>query len=414
MSILADLKAEEDAVLTAALATRKKWLAQLKRLAGRRRDLVHELGALESSGEEPLGQELTRLGRERDELSRDIAELEERLAGMRGRKRQLDLQIEDVNNQRDAGLSGYRNALKEVDASVSRLLKKPPVKPLDLDAIQLSRVDEDGNRVPVDVEQSSGGIEFLHLHPDRRTVDMARDWWEAEIRILEERKGDVDKEMAALEEGVRVWEKAAQIVSDYEINLSKEMNGGVDDDNKGKSRELTPEEAMHGQLDKLADVIAGLEELLHEAEARSWNLLICAIGAELEAFRQAQELLRDTLRSVGLLGDEPEADENEDNEPTPQLGRSMTGKVSPVKRTETSRKASGNTDLVDVHDDTTTTESDNEVPPDLLVAHDESHEDDGRSPRLKRSFVGQHDEREDSENEVPHEFLAEHGTDEEG
>lgn len=403
MSVLADLKGEEDAVLTAALATRKKTLAQLKRLAGRRRDIVHTLKVLESDGQEPLGRELRDLDREREKLARDIPELEERLAGMRSRKRWLDGRMEDVRNQREAGLSGYRNALKEVDANVSVLLKRPPVRPLDLDAIRLSKIDEEGNKVIVEVEQSPGGIEFLHLRPERRTVDMARDWWEAEIRILEERKADVDKDRIALEEGLSVWEEACKIVSDYEMSLSREIKGEVDDEGKGKGQEPTPEEAMRAQLDKIAGVIAKLEELLHKVELRSWNLLICAIGAELEAFKQAQEMQRDILRTAGLGDEHDDADQNEgDDGPTPRLGRSMSGKVSPSKQTETL----DHNDLVDVHDDTATTASDNEVPSDLLVGGEGDH-DDEPSSSLKPSFADRDDEPEDSENEVPHEFLAE-------
>ncbi|KAJ9144015.1 Autophagy-related protein 28 [Coniochaeta hoffmannii] len=409
MSVLADLKAEEDAVLTAALATRKKWLAQLKRLAGRRENIAHELRALESGAQEPLGQELRGLDREREKLCKDITELEERLAGMRSRKRLLDMQIQDVKNQREAGLSGYRNALKEVDASVSNLLQRPPVKPLDLDAMRLQKIDEEGNRVPAEIEQSPGGIEFLHLVPQRRTVDMARQWWDAEIKILEERKAEVDNERIALEQGVQVWEKAVKIVSDYEISLIRQMNGEMDDGHKGKGREPTLEEAMRGQLDKLAKVIAGLEELLRDVELRSWNLLICAIGAELEAFKQAEEIQRDMLRSAGFDDEEAEPDRNGENGPTPRLGRSVSGKISPIKKTATPE----NKDLVDVHDDTAATESDNEVPPDLLVAQEEEERGGESSPSRTRDVVSRNDEREDSENEVPREFLAEHdGNDE--
>jgi hypothetical protein len=292
--------------------------------------------------------------------------------------------------------------LKEVDANVSVLLKRPPVKPLDLEAIRPPKRDEEGNEVVGGMEQSPGGVEFLRLRPERRTINMARDWWEREIRILEDRKGDVDKDRTALQEGLRVWQEAIKLVSDFETRLGNEMKGGTHDDGKGKSKELTPEEAMHAQLERMAEVMAGLERLLLKAEDRSWNLLICAIGAELEAFRQAELLLRGALRAAGFGGED--ADANEDEGLTPQLGRSMSGKISPVKRDGTP----GNDNLMDLHehDDAATTESDNEVPLDLLVAHEEEHDD--ASPVLKRNFVSRRDERKDSEIEVPREFLAEH------
>lgn len=405
MSVLADLKAEEDAVLTSALAARKKALTELKRLAGRRAGIVDKLKALESDGQEPLGQELRELERETGAVSREIVELEERLVGLRSRKRWLDGRIEDVNNRREAGLSGYKNALKELDANVSTLLKRPPVKPLDLEAIRPAKRDEEGNEITGDIEQSPGGVEFLRLRPERRTINMARDWWESEIRILEDRKGDVDKDRAALEDGVRVWQEAIRLVSDFETRLRNAMKGDIHDDGKGKGKEPTPEEAMHAQLEDMAEVITGLERLLLKAEDRSWNLLICAIGAELEAFKQAEQLLREALGATSSGDEDHAVDPDVDEGLTPQLGRSMSGKASPVKQTGTPAR-DNLLDLHDEHDDTATTESDNEVPPDLLVAHEEEHEDPSTVP--KRSFVSRGDEPEESENGVPSEFLSGH------
>ncbi|KAB5578153.1 hypothetical protein GE09DRAFT_542041 [Coniochaeta sp. 2T2.1] len=408
MTYLADLKAEEDAALTSALAARKKALAQLKRLASRRVGIADEL-RVHSSGGEPLGQELRDLERERNAVSREITELEGRLAGLKMQKRSLEHRIEDVANQREAGLSGYRNALKEVDADVSYLLKRPPVKPLDVEAIRPPKRDQDGNDTSGEVQQSTGGAEFFRLRPERRTIDMARDWWECEVRILEKRKGEVDKDRTALEEGVEVWNQAVKIVSDYEAELQKEMKGGGDDDDKGKNNERTPEEAFHVQLEKVAEVKAKLEKLLLKAEDRMWNLLICAIGAEVEAYNQGEALLREAMKAAGYLQEDEGADQQDDDDgPTPQLGRSMSGKASPVKRDGSPQ--GGN--LVDFHnehdehDDTMTTESDNEVPPDLLVAHEEEQEES--SAIRRRSFGSPQDEQEDSENEVPGEFLAEH------
>jgi hypothetical protein len=413
MALLADLKAEEDAVLTAALGTRKKALAQLRRLAGRREGIVEELKVLEGDGEEPLGRELTELGDERKAVSGEIAELEERLVGLRNRKRWLDGRIADVKNRKEAGLSGYRNALREVDSGVESLLKRPPVKPLDLEVVGGVKREEEGE-VGRELEQSPGGVEFLRLRPERRTIEMARDWWESEVKILETRRFEVDKDRNALEEGVQMWRDAVQLVSDFEISLRDEMKGDQPDDPKGKSKVPTPEEAMHAQLGKMGEVMTELEEWLQTAEDRGWNLLICAIGAELEAFREAALMLREALRAAGF-GDQ---DDDGDDGPTPQLGRSMSGKMSPEKRNASLEV----NNLVDFHDDTNTaaTESDNEVPPDLLVSHEDEHEEDepehDQSPVMRRSSASYSVEREDSQssqsgNEVPPEFLAEHSRD---
>jgi len=176
-----------------------------------------------------------------------------------------------------------------------------------------------------------------------------------------------------------------------------------------------------------------LEERLHLAEDKGWNLLICAIGAELAAFKEAEHLLREALRGAGLDVGEPDDQGVEGEETyytaetaTPRLGRSTSNLRSfgdshdPDSTTNNtsqsftlnridSRNSSRNTntnadtstkaknELLDLHEeeDARSMESDNEVPADLLVAHPESL----HSPTLSR---------EDSENEVPPEFLAQH------
>jgi hypothetical protein len=411
MALLADLKAEEDAVLTAALGTRKKALAQLRRLGGRKEGLVEELEAMEGDARDPLGQELTELGNERKAVTSEIAELEERLAGLRKRKRWLDGRIEDVKNQKEAGLSGYRNALREVDNGIESLLKRPPVKPLDMEVIGSG--SRENGKDDMEVEQSPGGVEFLRLRPERRTIEMARDWWEREIRILENRRLEVDKDRKALEEGVDIWRDAVQLVAGFETRLREELKGERPDDEKGKNRERTPEEAMHAQLDNMAEVMAGLDEKLRTAEEQGWNLLICAIGAELEAFRVGEMMLRKALKAAGYEGD---------TDRTPQLGRSMSGTRSFARQNSNP----GEQNAVGAHEDTkaSASESDNEVPADLLVdtndddddnEHDaeDEHRAQYQTPPRRRSvapYVTSNDEEDvgqQSENEVPHEFVAE-------
>ncbi|KAK4032916.1 pyruvate kinase [Parachaetomium inaequale] len=253
------------------------------------------------------------------------------------------------------------------------------------------------------IPESPGGVEFLRLRPERRTAEMAREWWEGEVGILERRKVEVDKERAALEEGVEVWKGAVKLVSEFEADLRKEMKGGGDAETsngkgKGKMGELASppafEQAMYAQLDKMRVVMAGLEERLHVVEENGWNLLICAIGAELEAFRQAESMLREALRAAGFdVGD----DGGDQGNSTPHLGRSTSLRDSSQRLDEAEPTGGGK--LVDLHDepeDDREPESDNEVPPDLLFAAAEEHE--LASPDLSR---------EDS-NEIPAEFLREH------
>ena len=116
------------------------------------------------------------------------------------------------------------------------------------------------------------------------------------------------------------------------------------------------------------------------AESKHWNLLICAIGAELEAFIEAQALLKET---IGLPEPTPAPSSPEHNESTDK-----SEEASQDGREES-------------HD-----ESDNEVPADLLVSKFEDHDRDPPDSDQKSSVVLRRDSS--GENDVPAEFLAEH------
>ena len=409
ISLLADLKAEEDASLAAALSTRKKALAQLRRLSAQREGITDELRTLEADGEEPLTRELRDLTEERQHVSAEIGELEERLVSLRNRKRWLDGRIQDVTNRREAGLSGYKGALKEVEGRVDGLLRRPPVKPLDVEIIAGRSHGSEGELGQessdlAEVEQAPGGAEFMRMRPERRTLEMAKEWWESEVAILERRQAEVDKERAALEEGLEVWGEAVKLVSDFEAGLQKAMRGLAEDANTPSS----PDQVMRAQLDKMAAVYTGLEERLHLAEEKGWNLLICAIGAELEAFKQAEEMLRSTLSPEGSPKREDDSDDDSrgsrSSPPLAKVSLSTTLKGSQVFKPP---GGSNNQQLVDLHEHDQrgkALESDNEVPADLLVSHrpDQDIDDSRRGIGLKR------EDSMSSENEVPPEFLAEH------
>ncbi|KAL1876176.1 hypothetical protein VTK73DRAFT_9614 [Phialemonium thermophilum] len=423
MMRLAELKEEEDSLLASAVAARKDALVRLRKLAGQRRGIVKHLEALRDGDEDPVAREFGELEEELNSVEREMAQLEERLRALRQKKRQLDARVEDVRNRREAGLSGYKGALRDVDAKVSGLLTSPPVHPLDPEALSASRSRAGDDTAPDadgDFDDAvATGIEFMRLRPERRTVEMARDWWEGEVHILERRRSVVERERTALEEGMRVWNEAVRLVSDFEARLRKEMRGELEADDKGKQSTPTPEQAMYAQLDRMAEVMSGLERHLQTAEDHGWNLLICAIGAELEAFREADRLLRETLGAAAAAAaaadgsvDGKEEEDDDDGGPTPRLGRSANFKpVSGSRQAKAgggkgSGDGGGTGELVDFAEEKKdSAESDNEVPPDLLAVHEEEEHDD-TLPRGQRGGKALH--HEGSEDEIPPEFLAQH------
>lgn len=462
MALAADLKIEEEANLDSALFVRKKALSELRKLSTQRDAIVEELRTLEGDDEEPLARELRELDEEYNNVRAEIAELEERLVGLRKRKRWLDGRRLDVRNRREAGLSGYKGALKEVDDKLEDVLIKPRVLPLDVEAIAGPGQNERNQ----DVEQQAlVGLEFMRLRPERRTADMAKDWWESEIALLERRKEEVNKERSALEEGAEVWREVVRLVTAYEEDLRKEIakasraepGGFGHDSGKGKGKVAADDQASSplkfysSQLDKITKVMGELNEKFNLAEEHGWKLLLCAIGAELEAFKQGKEMIQGILMEQGYEF-EDEKEYQGSNGSTPRLGRSTatvlqdsTGawttshgnRPTGTEHRDVAHVTQGDDDdnahtygpnhldLVDLEDDgpgnhedkqsTDHDESDdNEVPPDLLVSKVDTDDNDDSQPgggvdlRVSRQSL-ETSKATDSENEVPPEFLAHHG-----
>ncbi|KAH8766632.1 hypothetical protein F5883DRAFT_555308 [Diaporthe sp. PMI_573] len=408
MAQLANLKVEEDASILSALSTRKQALAKLRRLSTKHDDIAEELTALETDEAEPLAKELEELGSEHRGVCSEIEELQKRLAELRTRRRYLESRMDGVKNRREAGLSGYKNALKEVEDTTNTFLARPPVKPLDVEAL----TDSTDTKDPV---STAGGVEFMHLRPERRTIDMAREWWENEISILERRKAQVDIERAALEEGGRIWEEVVRLVLDFETELRKIMSGMMASSvhgGKGKDHELPSKETiLKLQYEKINTVVMGLEQRLHVAEDHGWNLLIAAIGAELEAFKQAQKINRDMLRESGIVVDDPAPSD------VPRENSGISASTNNSFHTVNGGSANLDElqqqllDLPNNREDEKTDESDNEAPADLLVTQAGSQERE-QYHNDRRDVDGVNEtpvlDRESSDNEVPPEFLVEH------
>ncbi|OAA73420.1 autophagy Atg28p [Cordyceps fumosorosea ARSEF 2679] len=368
MAALVELKREEDAHVDTALSERKKALIHLSRLSTKRNGVSNELHELEDNEEEPLGKEIRELGSKYDSLTQGIRQLEVKLMAMRNQRKFVRERIDDVQNRRDAGLSGYRGALKSIDNELQSIMMHPPIQPLDPEVFcpPGSAANE---------TESPGGLEFLGLIPERRTPAMAKSWWEQELSVLDRRRLQISKERQALEEGSAVWSEVTKLVTSFESSLRHLMKIGAPQtpsSTKGKEPLLSQESVIHGQLAKMTEVVAQLEAYLRQAESEGWNLLVCAVGAELEAFREAQDMLQGLFEQDALS--EPTSSQNDAH--------------------DKQHHASGDVE-----------ESDNEVPPDLLGSTDGA----SQTENLASDDVGEHMaelKRVDSENDVPPEFLA--------
>jgi hypothetical protein len=227
----------------------ERWSQKRSRLLGRIRDT-------EAESSDTRNQTLQD---EASKLEQEIRLKEEELLSLKARHRRVLSELAGAENSIEAKVSSYKASLSILEKQIAGYLAKPPDPKL------------------VTVTSSH----FLKLPPKRRTLEMAHDYWQDEHARLAERCDEVDRDRAALEEGAVLWNDVMKKVVDFEASLQVQMQQSNTDPSR--------------LLSLLETTMAYLEEKLEFARMRSWNLLVCAIGAELEAFKQGKDLLEGTL-----------------------------------------------------------------------------------------------------------------------
>ncbi|KAI0593655.1 hypothetical protein F4775DRAFT_489115 [Biscogniauxia sp. FL1348] len=403
MSMLSDLKNEEDAYIATALAERKAALSRLRNLSTQKRCITAELEAIESDRDQPIESNIKMLEQQHRVVVDDIEKCEQRLRELKKEKALLENKIQETKSIRDSTLSGYQGALKECDRGIYDIMKWPGVEVLEVD--DLTAQDEDLKAL---VDKHISGYQFLSLRPERRTMDMAKDWWEGEVQILERRKAAVDKERTALEEGSQLWRDTLRLLSAQDAQLSFSMGVIA----KYSYRQLTPEfsepgEILQKQYKLCKTTIKELEDLYGYTEAQGWNLLVAAIGAELDFFAGLKSHLGETLEIAGYAD----------------------GVVTPARSSSPTKMANGG-NLVDLHEQDTKgveekhaeqeelsgsvvrrwggAEEPNNVPEDLLVNHKEESDNEVPPGLLNETADTHHGSDDEQPNEVPPEFLSLH------
>ncbi|KAL5359133.1 Alpha/Beta hydrolase protein [Aspergillus floccosus] len=205
--------------------------------------------------------------------------METRLSQMKARHRHVLEEISQLDNSVESKLSSYKASLSLLESKIQRFLQSPPVEPY-----------------PVNPEQTV----FYSLNPKRRTLDMAKEYWDTEQSDLQRRQEEITAEIQALEEGGGVWKQVVGEVSGFEKRLRATMRRSIE----RQSQVLNPDESPDNQaaagevqsiLEDLTHTTTCVEHHLEIAEAKDWRLLICCIAAELEALREARNLLLDAF-----------------------------------------------------------------------------------------------------------------------
>jgi hypothetical protein len=274
MRDFAALKKEEDGLIRAQVQEREDALSRVESFMSKRDGIVSEITVISS---ERSAQSVGHLRAEADRLDIQIRELENRLFEMKARHRHLTDEAQQVENSVESKLSSYNASLELLDKDIKQFLARPPI------AHPGSAIAPEPGNSTVDTGS------FYLLTPERRTLQMANEHWHAEREELNRRRKAIEWEKKALEEGGRVWREVMNGVRTFEKDLKAQMQKLSISSTSQQERN----EGMATLLSKMDKTMDFLESRLEDAEAKDWKLLICCIGAELEAFKEGKDMLTD-------------------------------------------------------------------------------------------------------------------------
>ena len=228
----------------------------------------------------PEGLSLQSLQEEDQALQDQIEAMESKLSELKSQQTIVRSQMSTLKNSVDSASSSYKASLSMLDSQTSDFLRKPPLFGTAVDA---------------------PSTYFFSLPRDRRTLALAKDHFNEIHRAGQAQEAGAEKERLALVDGAEVWREIIQDVTDLEDCLKKEMrnvsrspresNGptSLQDGSRAQG-------GMRGLLYRMITITIHLERHFEDAQSKGWSLLVCCIGAELEAFRQGQEILQQALQ----------------------------------------------------------------------------------------------------------------------
>ena len=294
----------------------------------------------------------------------EVQELEDRLLQLRAQQRHLASEISRMTNSVEARLSSYKASLSLLESDVRRFLSEHP-------------------QTKIHSDRSAHTPSFFSLPAKRRTLDMAQGHWSSQQELLKEKLEQAELEKDALEEGAHVWEEVIVEVTTFEKGLRRALRQVMRKPRDRRTSPLSTSPDYLAQSDStespkaLVQVMSDMDRLINQldqkyklAEARDWKLLMCCIGAELEALREGNEMLKGFgPRSPVLDGHEQANGGSKD-----PLGDLEIGISKPEDDNDVSREHTAEPE--DYHDSVEKTEvgedEDADPDPDLLVSHDDA------------------------------------------
>jgi len=281
---LAALKSREGKVMEAQLAETEEDLSVAQRLASKKKGLEHQVHNIEN---EEASRQVEEFKREEKSLDAEIKVIESKLWEMKARQRHLLGQLEGLDNSIQSKLSSYKAALTLAEKEAKAFLARPK-----------------GNS-----SNSQGGSESIWALPvQRRTLEMANEHFYEEREELNQWSMDIRFEKSALEEGAVMWEDVVSKVTAVEEILREEMQRLPAHQVPKLASENDAADGVRNILKRMESAKSHIESQMTIAEERKWKLLVCCIGAELEAIIEGYEVLQNAL-NASRISDTVEKDD---------------------------------------------------------------------------------------------------------
>jgi len=251
------------------------------------------------------------------------------------------MKLLSLNNSVQAKLSSYKSSLSMLDAEIEEFLSRSPPPPTNRPSLNSS---------------------YHVLPPGRRTLQMATEHLTSDQEAVRSRQEAFSVELEALEEGYVVWKDVISEVTGFETHLRQEINrmdrmaASIDVHNSTGSTNTSPAR-IKSLISRLDQTILQLESKFRLSEARDWKLLVCCIGAELEACRQGREVLQKTA-SLSVGGDRDDYSKATVSTGGTSDGSPVSDSISPLYHHGQTTSAVENA------------AEDDEPDPDLLISHE--------------------------------------------
>ena len=262
------MKTQEATVVSAQAEERAEVLRGLEGVEKKRTGIEDAIRRIEAHPTEGRAAVRSLVEEERD-LDKEIQGTEETLRALRARRTRVAAEREQRENRLEAKLSSWREALREVESGTRSQF---------LDGLPGEGTKKGGK-----------GKGVWSLPKERRTVGLVREQVDGERRELVERLEGIEREREACMLGEEVWWSVVGAVDRVETSLKQEM------EKLSTEHDEADGEGMQGILGRMDEAIRAIEERFALAEEKEWNLLVCCIGAELEALREGREMLKTAL-----------------------------------------------------------------------------------------------------------------------